>query len=407
MGELKQLKKEKLNASVIKAQDHISPELELVSSVFHDIRTPLNVITGMANIAKKSEGDFEKTREYLDNIINASEYVTSLTNDFLDVFNICQNDKNDLKCKFTLDALITGVKDIVMLEIKKKSIDFQVERKNLSSEKYIGNFMLLKRVLINLISNATKFVDDGGKILLSIDEVSREKDQVRLSFVVEDNGIGMSREFLKNIFQPFKQEKNELGSSYKSSGLGLFICKNLLDKIDGTIAVESEKGIGSQFNVTIPLSLDHDYLKGENKLEILEVSNVLKWDYSGKRILIVEDNDLNAEIVFAILEEKNATLERARNGQEAIEMFKKSREYYFDLILMDMMMPIKNGIEATCEIRNLKRPDATEIPIIAMSADVCNNNILSTLKDKLNDSIFKPINTEQLFLKLHFWLKTS
>lgn len=381
----------------------------LISRVSHDIRTPMNVIIGMANIARNSEGDSGKINSCLDKMLSASEYVMSLANKILETAKAAYNSEERVEDDFTLDQLIEDITNISTAQIEKKSIDFQVCVGKLTSRKFIGDRVLLNRVLINLISNSTKFVDVGGQIILSVEERSADDEKIEMCFTVKDNGIGMSEEFLKKVFQPFEQEKNENEhetTTYGGTGLGLSICRVLVEKIGGKISVESEKEKGSQFIIVIPLRIQKNDNSSGDRLESLEISSASEQDYLGKRILIVEDNELNVEIMLAILEEKNLEIELARNGQEAVDLFEKSSEGYYDLIMMDIMMPIKNGIEATCEIRSLNRKDSKEIPIIAMTADGYNNHISGILEGKSNDSVLKPINTEQLYSTLHIWLKT-
>lgn len=387
-------------------EDDIDRRSGLMSRVFHDIRTPMNAIIGMANIAKKDIGESEKTLNYMDKILSASDYVMALINNILDIAKFEYNEDIDLKDEFNLDKLISAIKDIIMPEIEKKSIDFQIFIGDLTTKTFVGNHLLLNRVLINLISNSSKYVDIGGKITLTIEEISMDKERIELCFEVEDNGIGMSKEFAVKAFQPFQQEKNESATNHDGTGLGLAICKTLLDKIGGTIIVQSELGKGSKFKVEIFLDRKANDFDDEKILKSLELSLDSKHDFLGKRILIVEDNEINIEIICSILEDKNLQIEIARDGQEALEFFEESKEGYFDLILMDIMMPRKNGMEATCEIRSLNRIDSKEIPILAMTADRCNNEVINLLKSNLDDYVLKPIDTKQLFFKLHYWLKT-
>ncbi|NLZ81168.1 MAG: response regulator [Clostridiales bacterium] len=404
--DLQKEREEALKAKLKSLENDNQKKSGLISRVSHDIRTPMNIIIGMANIGRNSEGDPVKTKCCLDKILTASEYVMTLINIILDAAKLEHNADVRINDKFNLEQLIEDVTNIVLPQIEEKLIDFQVCVGELTSRKFIGDRILLNRVLINLISNSTKFVDVGGQIILSIEELSVEKEQIEICFTVKDNGVGITGEFLEKVFQPFEQEKYEFDTSYGGTGLGLSICKILVEKIGGKISVQSEEKKGSQFIVEVPLIIQSNDYYDENKMESLEIRDAQKQDYLGKRILVVEDNELNIEIILAILEEKNLKIEIATNGQEAIELFGKSSEEYYDLILMDIMMPIKNGIEATCEIRNLDRKDSKEIPIIAMTADGCTNGIFNILEDKLNDVVLKPIDTEKLFSTLHFWLKT-
>lgn len=399
-------REEKIKKELKDIQEDCKKRTELISRVLHDVRTPMNVVIGMANIAQNSEEDLVKIKGCLDKILTASGYVMTLVNTLLDSAKIEYKEEVQAQDDFTLEQIIEDVTNIVIPEIEKKSIDFQICVGKLTSRKFVGDRLLLNRVLINLISNATKFVDYGGKIRLFLEELSADKENIEICFTVEDNGIGMSKEFVGKVFQPFEQEEHEKDKSYGGSGLGLAICKVLVEKLGGKISVQSEKEKGSLFKVEIPLKIQHDNDDLEEKVESLELSSVANQDYQGKRILMVEDNELNIEVMLAILEDKNLELEIARNGQEAVELFEKSSQKYYDLILMDIMMPIKNGIEATCEIRNLNREDSKEIPIIAMTADGYNDYVSNILEDKLNDYVLKPIDTKQLYTTLHFWLKT-
>ncbi len=367
-----------------------------LSNMSHDIRTPMNAIIGFTTLAEKHIGEKEQVMDYLDKISQSSELLLSLINDVLDMsrieagkFSLNQNREN-------LHLLLRSLEDITSENAKAKNIEFTLDISDIKHDEVFCDKLRLKQVLLNLLSNAIKYTENGGKVsFLAKEKSSYNSEFMTYEFVISDNGIGMSEEFVKTIFEPFSREHTATMSGIPGTGLGMAIVKSIVDMMEGTIAVESEKGIGSKFTVIIDLKQAAN--ETEKLIAIKTDSNTaVHRSYAGRNVLLVEDNELNLEIATDILVDQGFSVETASDGTYAVEKVEKSAEYTYDLILMDVQMPEMDGYEATRRIRAMKREDVAKIPIISMTANAFEEDRKQAIASGMNEHIAKPINIEKL-----------
>ncbi len=365
---------------------------EFLSNMSHEIRTPLNGLIGLNHLMKKNVDNPEKMQEYLQKSDVTANYLLTLINDILD-FSKLQEGKVELFHKpFDLKLSLESINIMFEDRMKQKNLTFETEQ-NLSYEYLIGDEMRLKQILINIIGNSVKFTPEGGTIRLSVSQTMAE-NQVQTTYVISDNGIGMSKEFLPKIFESFAQEGNEFSQANQGTGLGMPITYLLVQKMGGTISVESELNQGTTFTVMIPSPI-------ASKESIPNPALSSAWTPSSKQlhIMVAEDNELNAEIMQDILTTEGFKVTMAENGQVAVDLFKNSKINEFDVILMDGQMPVMNGFEASQAIRNLPREDAKKIRIFACTANTLADEREQALQHGMNGLIPKPIDVKEL-LKL-------
>lgn len=391
-------------------QKKMSLELELaehasyeksafLSKMSHEIRTPMNGIIGMTELAKLSVDDKAKLADCLDKIDFSSQYLLSLINDVLDMSRIESGKMEIEETEFDLSVLIEGIRTMFMQKAESENIRFVIEGDVEESCIVIGDALRINQVLINIISNAMKFTSEGGSVSMKCFSRENGDRQLLAHFVIEDTGIGMSKEFMEHMFEPFEQAKNTSNRQYKGTGLGLAICHNLVQMMHGEIQVESEQGQGSVFHITIPLQISTN--QGFTPKKVLLKPDT--YHFEGQRILVAEDNEINAEIVKRMLKYGGVCVEHVWNGKEAVEVFRESSEGYFDLILMDMQMPVMCGREAVKIIRQLEREDAN-LPILALTANAFNSDIEKALADGMNGYLTKPVEMKTLFCTIAAWL---
>ena len=314
-----------------------------------------------------------------------------LINDILDMSRIESGCLIVHREEFSFRDMIEQINTMVMSQCGEKGLKYECQISGGVSDFYIGDDMKLKQVLINILSNAIKFTDAPGNINMDIEKVADFEDQTTLKFVIKDTGIGMDESFLPKIFDTFSQENMDRNSKYGSTGLGMAITKNIIDVMNGTIAVKSEKGVGTEFTVNITLkNCEHENVDESN-------SAPERHDLAGKMILMAEDVEINAEIMKEILSSKDAKVDHAENGKVALEMFTNSEEGYYDAILMDVRMPEMDGLEATEKIRSLDRADAKRVPIIAMTANAFDEDVQRSLQVGMNAHLSKPVEPERLY----------
>ncbi len=518
--------REQLADALLQAQNSNRARTTFFSSMSHDIRTPMNGIMGMTNVALKNLGNMEKVESCLNKITAASGHLLELINEVLDMSRI-ESGKISLKEETVhLPTLIANLISFIKLDMDKKGQTFQLKSQILEHDTVISDGLHLQKILLNLLSNAMKYTQAGGTISLQISETKVDTSTIRMCFVVEDNGIGMTPAFLERIFDPFERAEDSRMGQTAGTGLGLSITKSIVDMMEGDICVESEKEMGSRFTVDIPLKLPkqqtqelpdlagysvlivdddqdacesislilqetgiradwvisgreaveqawrahtmeddycvvivdwimpemdgvetarrirerlgsempilllssydwekvkeeaiqagingfltkpifkadilerlRDYIQGEHRdieeMKIQETENL-----EGIRILVADDNELNLEIMFEILESSGAVVEGAHDGMEALEAYRKSAPGYYQIILMDVHMPVMNGLEATKQIRNSDRPDSSTVPIIAMTADVFKEDIRRCSDAGMNAHIGKPVELDKLY----------
>lgn len=410
-------KKMQLQMALSQAQQASSAKSQFLSRMSHEIRTPMNAILGLTGIAGEHINEPEKVASYLRKIDASSKVLLGIINDVLDM-NAIENDKIKLsKEKVELKKIMDTIAEIYEPQCQQKGINFQIDMKDIEDKKYVGDPLRLQQIILNLVSNAYKFTEADGTIKVTLNESTRKEDTAWIHLTVADTGMGMTPEMHERLFKPFEQENATTAQKYGGSGLGLSICKSLLDLMQGTIAVESEKEKGTIFSVQIPLGIgtakaatkvdednNEEFPEAEpqsTEPQSTEPQNTKpKYDFSGRKILLAEDNELNKEIATELLEMVGAKVEHAENGQKAIEMFEASALGYYDLILMDIQMPVLGGYEATAAIRKLNRMDAGEIPIFAMTANAFAEDVSKALAAGMNGHIAKPINTNQLYATL-------
>ncbi len=360
----------------------------------HDIRTPLNGIIGMLDIADHFPDDLEKQNDCRIKVRNASKILLELVNDVLDRSKLESGEVVLEHVSFDLNDIIRDTYASVEKLAEDRDVEIIEEENAVTHYKLIGSPLHYKRILINIISNAIKYNKDHGKIYITLREIDSTEKQATLEFICRDTGIGMSEEFMRHIFEPFTQENTSARSSYKGTGLGMSIVKSIVEKMNGTITVESVKDEGSTFKVVIPFEINDSYALTSDE----NTYSNEQYSIQGLNILLVEDNDLNMEISEFLLKEDGANVIEALNGKEAVEIFSKSEIGQIDAILMDVMMPIMNGYDATKAIRNLDRKDALTIPIIAMTANAFVEDKLKAKEAGMNGYISKPLD-EKLVIK--------
>ena len=372
------------------AEAAVRAKSEFLSHMSHDIRTPINGMMGMLDIAQAHLNNPEKMDLCLSKMRGAADQLLSLINDVLDMSKIETGSIQLVEEPFDMIRLLNGTLAVQEIIASEKSLTIEQDIEGAIEHPCVcGSPNYVRSILVNIISNAIKYTNPGGDIFVSARELSCDGEYVKFEFIVSDTGIGMSEEFAEHIFEPFTQEHAENRSSYQGTGRGMSIVKNLINKMKGTITLETKQGEGSTFTITLPVKLDTVCFE-ETETEEEETS------IEGMKILLVEDNDLNLEVAQYILEDAGAEIIVARNGLESVELFEQSESDSFDVILMDVMMPVMDGLTATKRIRKLKRKDARTVPVIAMTANVFNEDIIAAKEAGMNEHIAKPLDFDKL-----------
>ena len=362
---------------------------EFLSNMSHDIRTPINGIMGMTAIALKEDNP-QKTMECLKKIQGASNHLMSLINDILDMSRIERGKIEITNSNMNIVRIIEECVSIVYGELDDRNLEISVNVEDVIHSELFGDDLHFKQVLINILGNAVKFTADNGKIWIRVRETGHDSIKAFYQIEIEDNGIGMKPDFIKDIFKPFSQEASTSRTQYQGTGLGMAITKNIIELMDGSIDVQSTYQKGTTFTVYLPFLINSRYQE-----RILEKQ---ERNISGIRILLVDDNELNLEVAKELLEGEGACVTTAWNGQEALELFEKEPEGTFDLIIMDIMMPVMNGLEAARRIRKLDKKDAGYIPIIAMTANAFREDVQKSLDAGMNEHISKPVDIETMMM---------
>lgn len=384
----------KLEAALAEAREANAANVAkttFLNSMSHDIRTPMNAIIGFTNIALSMSPE-EKVRNCLEKIMKSSDYLMSLINDVLDISRI-----ESSKIKYApVPCDITEITDTVLAVahgfLQGRNIEFVVERATPTAKYVYADELRIREVLINILSNAIKFTKDGGTIRFEVeDQPVGDGKHVEVRYRISDTGIGMSEEYQAHLYEEFSQESDGARTNYKGTGLGMAITKRYVDMMNGEIHVKSKQGVGTTFTVELPLRIAD--VAPEKKTE----TGCTERDLQGIRVLMAEDNDLNAEIAITLLEEKGMKVTRAIDGQDVIDQFRATPAGSFDLILMDIMMPKQNGYEATQAIRSMAdRPDGKIIPIVAMTANAFAEDIAAAHAAGMNGHLAKPIDMDEV-----------
>ena len=391
--------KENIEKEKLKAQKANEAKTKFLMSMSHDIRTPMNAIIGMTEMAKQNIDDKEKVEECLKKISDSSSMLLYLINNVLDMSEI---EKHDLRLKessFELKEEVEKMYAVLEQTATTKGIDFEVQYEDIVHKRLIGDAVRIRQVLMNLLSNSLKFTPAGGRVSLRMKEESAENGYASLLMEVKDTGIGMKKEFIdKLIFKPFEREQSGEVSKTEGNGLGMSITKSILDVMGAKLLIESELGKGSVFSIYVKLKIDTDYLE-ETEFQVPKIPNI-----PGRKLLIVEDNLINMEIIQAVLEPTQAIITKAWNAEEALKIYEESEEGYFDLILFDVQLPGINGDEAVCILRSMNRNDAVKVPIFAMTANAFAEDVENSLKSGMNEHLSKPIDVDMLYKKIQEYL---
>lgn len=365
---------------------------DFLSNMSHEIRTPINAITGMTAIARRSD-DMGRIKDCLSKIDAASRQLLGLINDILDMSKIDAGKMEIVNEPFDLHGALQNVKSIIGVRAEEKNVNFDLQIDEGLAKVIVSDEMRLSQILLNLLSNAIKFTPEDGTVVLAASTAALDGDTCTLQFDVTDTGIGISDEQKSRLFQAFEQADRKTSQRYGGTGLGLAISKRIANMMDGDIEVDSKEGKGSRFSVRVKARLgSEDLLKAAQEKRDEPSDDLME----GRTILLAEDIEINREIVTTLLEEKGAKVISAVNGAEAVDMF-KSQPAEYDLILMDVFMPVMDGLEATHQIRALPEAYAKEIPILAMTANAFEEDVKQCLDAGMNGHIAKPIDVDQLF----------
>ena len=387
-------KEEAYQKQLIAAKDEAdranSAKTDFLLRMSHDVRTPLNGIMGMLEIADRFPDDMDKQAECRAKVESSAKILLELINEVLDMSKLESGEIVLESASFSLNDVAVDVYNIVTKQAEERGIEIMQEHCKAPDHLLVGSPTHFKRLMMNIMSNAIKYNKDNGKIFITCRELACEDGVSTIQFKCRDTGVGMSPEFQKRMFEPFAQEELSPRSKYAGTGLGMPIAKNIVEKMGGTIAFESELGVGTTFDVRIPFGVGEAIGSGEGA----GAGQAEKASIDGKRILLVEDNDLNQEIAQFVLEQEGAVVTVAGNGQEAVDTFAAAEVGAFDAVLMDVMMPVLDGYGATRAIRALERPDAATTPIIAMTANAFAEDRIAAKEAGMNEHIAKPIDVD-------------
>lgn len=385
-------------------------ETIFLNSISHDIRTPLNVIIGYTALASAHVNEAQEVKRYLSKIQTASKHLLLLVNDVLDMSHI---ESGTLKLEHApvyFPDVLEDLKSIVQTDISAKQLEFHVDTKNMVHKNVITDKLRLNQVLLNILENAVKYTRPGGKICFQIQELKgQEPGFAKYEFRVKDTGIGMSEEFIEHIFEPFSREQTSTVSGIEGTGLGMAIVKKIVDRMGGTIVVKSRQGEGTEVIVILkfkvssqPVANEMRALSRPEQMETFSEKEKAKQEnlkeessenpFKNKKILLVEDNELNREIAVELLKEEGFILDTAEDGTIAVEKMRTAKPGQYDLILMDIQMPTMDGYEAVRQIRKLKNPETANIPIIAMTANAFEEDRQKALEAGMNEHVSKPID---------------
>ena len=364
---------------------------EFLSRMSHEIRTPMNGIIGMTAIALQQNQTPERIMDCLQKIQSSSDYLLGLINDILDMSKIESGKMKLEPFNFNIDEMFGTIRELILTQSLARKIRF-VQEIELENHWFMADRMRISQVLINLLGNAVKFTPEGGSITLTVKETPLSRQESSLYFAVKDTGIGIAKEEQDRVFRSFEQAANRNPSKQQGTGLGLSISSRLVQMMGSNIQLESAPGMGSTFSFTIPLTLGEDEQTREEKEEIF---------FEGRRILVVEDNELNAEIAQYLLEERGFAVDCVYDGSQAVERIRTTQPGTYDVILMDIMMPVMDGLEATRTIRSMEREDCHTIPIIAMSANAFDEDLKKSVECGMNGHLSKPVEVDKLYETLN------
>lgn len=380
---------EDLRVTAEEAERANAVKTDFLKRMSHDMRTPINGIRGLANVGKNHIHDVDKIEECLDEIMRSSDMLVDLVNNVLNMSKLESGGIQLTEEAFDLQEMLDDVKRFVNVQAERKQISLQINSAEVEHYHLIGSPLHIRQIFQNIIENAVKFNMDSGSVNVVCREFVSDENTVELEMVCADTGIGMSEEFQKHVFEAFTQEDTSARTTYSGIGLGLAITKKLVNCMNGEVSFESERGIGTVFTVKLPVQIDRAYYQLSEKKDPLQVMK-------GLQILLVEDNELNMEITEYMLTEQGAVVTEAWNGKEAADIYESCESGTFDVILMDIMMPVMNGLEAARCIRASEKEDAQSIPIIALSANAFDDDIAQSLAAGMNMHLAKPLEFQKV-----------
>ena len=389
---------EQLGAKLMASEESNRAKAEFLSGMSHEMRTPMNVIIGLDTMALMDPSLAPDTKDKLEKIGASAKHLLGLINNILDMNSIDSGEFSVKNVEFSLCDAVGQINAIVGTMCSDRGLEYTVNSEEGVCGRYAGDEMRLKQILLSLLDNAVKYTEAPGKVGLDVARRAGIDGDAQLVFTVSDTGVGIDEKFLPTIFDAFTKEDASSTAIRGGSGIGLAVTKKIVDLLGGTIEVESKKGEGSKFTVALPFEKIADGVSGENEEEA---------SLEGRRILVAEDVPENAEIVMDLLDLVGALCEHAANGQIAVDMFKKSAPGYFDAILMDLRMPVMDGLEATREIRALSRPDAGIVPIIALTANAFESDVKRSVEAGMNVHLAKPADADMLYSTLKKTIKNA
>lgn len=393
-------KEQELLQQVAEARKDAALKSRFLSNMSHDIRTPINGIIGMTELADRYPDNPEMQKKCREKLLESARHLVSMVNDILDMNKLETEQFVENDIPFNLAAVLNRVNTDQQMQAGKKKIDYVVdwEKSELNHMYLTGNPVYIEKLLTVITDNAVKFTKPGGNVSVWCREISEDDERAVYEFGCSDNGIGMSEEFAGHAFEMFSQENKTSRTQYEGTGLGLAIAKKITERLGGTIEIKSKKNCGTTVTMTIPFKTEV-----QNLMQYTENVNTESTEdipLEGLHALIAEDNELNLEIAKLMLEETGICVECAADGKEAVAKFEESEPGYYDVIFMDIMMPYMNGWDATRKIRTLQRPDADKIPIIAMSANAFAEDIINSHISGMNWHLTKPIDADKLMTAL-------
>ncbi len=390
-----------LRDALMNAQQANEAKKEFLSYISHEIRTPLNVIHGMALIGIKSLEDGHKVENCLQKISDSSQKLIHLVTNILDMSKIDSNKLILSQEPFLLDRLLIEISDFYNTQAEINRLKFSLDMKNIAHNHLLGDTLRLNQILSNCISNALKFTPSGGYIRLEVEEQEGYGNQAIFCFTITDTGKGMSEDYLEKLFLPYEQEDSSIASKYGGTGLGMSITKNLVTLMAGSIQVSSKPGQGTAITIHIPFERYGDatlpYKNDKPNISDLPKQSHKDYDFTGCRILVAEDNEVNIEVICEFLKYVGIRVDIAKNGKEALRLFEASSSGFYQMILMDIHMPDQNGYDTAKQIRDSGHTDADRICIVAMSADSFAEDSARSLESGMNYHIPKPIDVNQLY----------